>query len=139
MLGAVVTLYTLILMFQQANTQTSVDWKTIDRVLGRSGNLQGETYRVAFPRNDLHVTVGAVTIRPSLALGSWVAFKQTGDSTAMLMGDLVLLPVERGHQRRQRAPLHRSDSIRFRLHRCSARTASPMAGSIRSVSPVPAR
>jgi hypothetical protein len=96
MRGAVVTLYTLSLMFQQTNTQTSVDWKTIDRVLGRSGNLQGETYRVGFPRNDLHVTVGAVTIRPSLALGSWVAFKQTGDSTAMLMGDLVLLPVEVG-------------------------------------------
>ena len=63
-------------------------------MLGRSGNLQGETYRVGFPRNDLHVTVDAVTVRPSLALGSWVAFKQTGDSTVMLMGDLVLLESE---------------------------------------------
>jgi hypothetical protein len=63
-------------------------------VLGRSGNLQSETYRVGFPRNDLHVTVGAVTVRPSLALGSWVAFKQTTDSTTMLMGDLVLLESE---------------------------------------------
>jgi len=42
-------------------------------------------------RNDLHVTVGAVTVRPALALGSWVAFKQTDDTTAMLMGDLVLV------------------------------------------------
>ena len=96
MLGAVRGLCTLSLMIQQPNTQNPVDWKAIDRVLGRSGNLQGEVYRVGFPRNDLHVTVGAVTVRPSLALGSWVAFKQTGDSTAMLMGDLVLLPVEVG-------------------------------------------
>src|SRR4029077_16524301 len=60
------------------------------------GTLQGETYRVGFPRNDLHVTVGGVTVRPALALGSWVAFKQTKDSLAMLMGDLVRLESERG-------------------------------------------
>jgi uncharacterized protein DUF1259 len=93
---AVVLLSALSLTFRQANTQNPVDWKEVDRVLGRSGNLQGETYRVGFPRNDLHVTVGAVTVRPSLALGSWVAFKQTADSTVMLMGDLVLLPIEVG-------------------------------------------
>src|SRR5213593_2429874 len=97
MINAVATLCTFSLMLlQQASTQKPVDWKAIDQVLGRSGNLQGETYRVGFPRSDLHVTVGAVKVRPSLALGSWVAFKETDDSTAMLMGDLVLLPVEVG-------------------------------------------
>src|SRR6059036_949360 len=95
MINAVATLCTFSLMLlQQASTQKPVNWKAIDSVLGRSGNLQGETYRVGFPRNDLHVTVGAVKVRPSLALGSWVAFQQTSDSTAMLMGDLVLLPIE---------------------------------------------
>lgn len=84
------------LLIQRANAQTPIEWKTVDRVLGRPGTLQGETYRVGFPRSDLHVTVGAVTVRPTLALGSWVALKQTGDSTAMLMGDLVLLPAEVG-------------------------------------------
>ena len=73
---------------QQAITQNQSIRKAIDQVLGRSGNLQGETYRVGFPRSDFHVTVGAVKVRPSLALGSWVAFKQTGDGTVMLMGDL---------------------------------------------------
>src|SRR5258707_2019745 len=86
----------LSLTLQQPDTQDVVDWKVVERVLGRSGNLQGETYRVGFPRNDLHVTVGAVTVRPSLALGSWVAFKQTADSTVMLMGDLVLGESEDG-------------------------------------------
>jgi Domain of Unknown Function (DUF1259) len=94
MSNAVVLLSALSLTFQQPDAQNPVDWKEVDRVLGRSGNLQGETYRVGFPRNDLHVTVGAVTVRPSLALGSWVAFKQTADRTVMLMGDLVLLESE---------------------------------------------
>lgn len=94
MATVVVLLSALSLTFQQPDTQNPVDWKVVDRVLGRSGNLQGETYRVGFPRNDLHVTVGAVTVRASLALGSWVAFKQTADSTVMLMGDLVLLESE---------------------------------------------
>ncbi len=81
---------------QQPSPSTPIDWKQVDRVLGRSGSLQGESYRIGFPRSDLHVTVGKVVVKPALALGSWVAFKQTGDSTAMLMGDLVLLPSEVG-------------------------------------------
>ena len=92
---AVSTLCALGLLLH-AKPQAAMDWKAVDRVLGRSGNLQGETYRVGFPRNDLHVTVGAVTVRPALALGSWVAFKQTDDTTAMLMGDLVLVESEAG-------------------------------------------
>jgi hypothetical protein len=86
----------ILLSLQQANAQTPVEWKPVDQILGRSGTLQGESYRVGFPRSDLHVTVGGVTLKPALALGSWVAFKQTGDSTAMLMGDLVLLESEVG-------------------------------------------
>ena len=91
----VATLLALALALQ-ASAQTPATWKGVDSVLSRSGTLQGETYRVGFPRNDLHVTVGAVTVRPALALGSWVAFKQTKDSLAMLMGDLVLLESEVG-------------------------------------------
>lgn len=90
------TVCVLALTLQQTSTQTPTAWKAVDSVLGRTGTLQGETYRVGFPRNDLHVTVGAVTVRPALALGSWVAFKQTPDSQAMLMGDLVLLESEVG-------------------------------------------
>jgi len=86
----------VVLLAPQINAQTPTEWEKVDRALGRSGTLQGQTYRVGFPRNDLHVTVGAVTVRPALALGSWVAFTETGDSTAMLMGDLVLLPAEVG-------------------------------------------
>jgi hypothetical protein len=91
---AAIALCALVVTLQQTNAPSAADWKAVDRVLGRSGTLLGETYRVGFPRSDLHVTVGAVTVRPALALGSWVALKQTSDSVAMLMGDLVLLESE---------------------------------------------
>ena len=93
---AVSLLFVCTVTVQQPSPSTPIDWKQLDRVLGRSGNLQGESYRIGFPRSDLHVTVGKVVVKPALALGSWVALKQTGDSTAMLMGDLVLLPSEVG-------------------------------------------
>jgi uncharacterized protein DUF1259 len=93
---AAFTLCLIVVTMQQTAPPAQTDWKAVDRILGRSGTLQGDTYRVGFPRSDLRVTVGAVTVRPALALGSWVAFKQTADSTAMLTGDLVLLESEVG-------------------------------------------
>lgn len=72
-----------------------IDWKQVDAALGKTGALQPDgAYKVGMPRSDLHVTVGGVTVKPALALGSWVAFKQVSDSEAMLMGDLVLLESE---------------------------------------------
>ena len=69
------------------------EWTLVDRAIGRPGKPQpGEVQKYSFPRGDLHVTVGDVGVKPSLALGSWVAFKRTGgsDGEAMAMGDLVL-------------------------------------------------
>jgi len=74
-----------------------VDWKQVDAGLGKSGALQPDgAYKVGMPRSDLHVTVGGVAVKPPLALGSWVAFKQVSDTETMLMGDLVLLESEVG-------------------------------------------
>ena len=72
-----------------------LDWKQVDQVLGKSGALQADgAYKLALPRGDLHVTAAGVVVKPTLALGSWVAFKQVSDTDAMLMGDLVLLESE---------------------------------------------
>jgi len=58
--------------------------------MGRPGQTQpGDVIKFGMPRKDLHVALDNVTIKPSLALGSWVAFKRNGDA-AMVMGDLVL-------------------------------------------------
>lgn len=66
------------------------DWNAVGAAIGKPGAVQaGGVYRVAFPRSDLKVTLDGVTIKPALALGSWVAFHKMGDQ-AMVMGDLVL-------------------------------------------------
>jgi hypothetical protein len=73
------------------------DWSAVDRAIGRSGKAQpGEVQKYGFPRGDLHVTVAGVVVKPTLALGSWVAFKRMDGSggEAMAMGDLVLTEAE---------------------------------------------
>src|SRR5213594_2182184 len=75
-----------------ANAQ-GVDWQKVDAALGRSAAVAGDVHRYGFPRTDLQVTVDGVTIRPTLALGGWAAFKPAHGG-AMVMGDLVLLDTE---------------------------------------------
>lgn len=75
----------------------SIDWPQVDRAMGKSGAMQpGEVYKYAFPRSDLAVTLDGVSIKPALALGGWIAFKQTGADEAFAMGDLVLREDEVG-------------------------------------------
>src|SRR3954454_15240236 len=71
----------------------SVDWQKVDETLGRKAAVSDDVHRYGFPRSDLSVTLDGVTIKPSLALGGWVAFKP-GHGGAMVMGDLVLLETE---------------------------------------------
>jgi hypothetical protein len=66
------------------------DWAAVGTALGKTGSeMPGGVYRVGLPRSDLHVTVDGVAIKPTLALGGWLAFRAHGDK-AMVMGDLVL-------------------------------------------------
>ena len=72
--------------------QTS--WIAVDQALGRGGTTQADgVRRYGFPRSDLHVQLDGVAIKPALALGSWLAFRPMGASSAV-MGDLVLTPDE---------------------------------------------
>ena len=67
-----------------------IDWTKVADALGKSGTeMPGGVYRVGLPRTDLHVTLDGVAIKPTLALGSRLAFQSNGDAT-MVMGDLVL-------------------------------------------------
>ena len=71
------------------------DWKDVEEALGRAGSVQpGDVYKVSFPRGDLTVVADGVTVKPALALGSWMAFRESGNGHAMAMGDLVLLEPE---------------------------------------------
>jgi Domain of Unknown Function (DUF1259) len=70
-----------------------IAWSKVDEAMGRSAAVTQDVHRYGFPRTDLNVTLDGVAIKPSLALGGWVAFKPMG-SEAMVMGDLVLLETE---------------------------------------------
>jgi len=73
---------------------SSPDWSAVENALGRKGTPNpGGVIKFSFPRSDLNVVVNGVTLKPALALGSWVAFQRIADH-AMVMGDLVLLEGE---------------------------------------------
>ncbi|MGE5162708.1 MAG: DUF1259 domain-containing protein [Sphingobacteriales bacterium] len=76
-----------------AATAQTIDWQKVDAAMGRKAAVTGDVHRYGFPRSDLSVTLDGVTIKPSLALGGWVAFKPVHDG-AMVMGDLVVLETE---------------------------------------------
>jgi uncharacterized protein DUF1259 len=70
------------------------DWSKVDEAFGRKpAAVGGDVHRYGFPRTDLQVTLDGVAIKPSLALGSWVAMKPAHGGV-MAMGDIVLLETE---------------------------------------------
>jgi len=74
----------------------SDSWESVDKTLGRPGKpFPGDVRKYGWPRADLRVTIGGVTVEPALALGSWAGFVKAGaEGQAMTMGDLVLLAPE---------------------------------------------
>lgn len=75
--------------------EASFDWEAVGQAIGKEGEqMNGGVYRVNMPRSDLSVTSQDVDIKPGLALGSYAAFKETGEGEALLMGDLVLTEEE---------------------------------------------
>jgi hypothetical protein len=71
-----------------------VDWKAVEQALGATGQMQaGDVFRIGLARTDLNVIVKGIPVKAPFALGSYAAFKQTGDHV-MVMGDLVLLDAE---------------------------------------------
>lgn len=75
-------------LFAQQN-----DWTEVEKVFGKKGNVQGDVFKITFPRSDLKVKVGDFSVAPGLALTSWIGFLKMGSNT-MMMGDLVLLDKE---------------------------------------------
>ncbi|MFL5486152.1 MAG: DUF1259 domain-containing protein, partial [Gemmatimonadaceae bacterium] len=70
-------------------------WTAVESAIGRKGAIQpGNVIKFSFPRSDLSVSVAGVRLKPALALGGWVAFKEAGRGQAAVMGDLVLTESE---------------------------------------------
>ena len=72
-----------------AQTPLGAPWDSVGRILQTSGTATGGYYRYTWPRRDLTLRIGDVTVSPALALGAWAGL--SGDGTdATMMGDLVL-------------------------------------------------
>ncbi|SCW94519.1 protein of unknown function [Sphingobium faniae] len=76
--------------------QAAAPWEqAVATAIGKPGaEMPGGVYRIGLPRSDLHVVLDGVTLRPALALGSWLAFMPHGEGQVMLMGDVVLTDTE---------------------------------------------
>lgn len=73
----------------KSQTSLSAPWDSVGRILKTSGSLTGGYYRYGWPRRDITLRIGDVTLSPALALGAWAGF--SGDpAAATMMGDLVL-------------------------------------------------
>lgn len=81
---------------QPSPAAAQFDWKQVEQALGKAGSVQPDgVYKIGLPRTDLHVKIDELEIKPTLALGSWVAFRKLAAET-MVMGDLVLTEDEVG-------------------------------------------
>ncbi|HEY3198639.1 MAG TPA: DUF1259 domain-containing protein [Nitrospirales bacterium] len=76
-------------VYADTKPSSKLDTGAIEKAIGKSGELKDEVYKISMPRTDLKVMVKDVTLKPGLALGSWVAFKDAGNE-AVVDGDLVL-------------------------------------------------
>ena len=73
------------------------DWSGVEQTLGRKGTPQPDgVLKFGFPRGDMHVVVAGISLKPALALGSWVAFRGHEGKECTVMGDLVLAEEEVG-------------------------------------------
>jgi hypothetical protein len=86
----VVLLFVVLMMAATSVAQQPSQWDAVKDAMGQAGQPQeGGGMKFGMPRSDMNVRIGDVQLKPTLALGSWVAFDSPGKK-AMVMGDLVL-------------------------------------------------
>jgi hypothetical protein len=72
---ALVSLAIATTMAASPGAQADTSRDSVASALGKSGTVMpGEIYRVGMPRTDLHVKLDCVELKPTLVLGSWVAY-----------------------------------------------------------------
>jgi hypothetical protein len=80
---------------REGKTSSKLDTPAIEKAIGKGGEMKDDVYKISLPRKDLAVSVQGVKVKPGLALGSWIAFKEAGNE-AVMDGDLVLTEDEVG-------------------------------------------
>jgi len=69
------------------------DWKTVEKLIGFSGHVRGEGFKVAVPRSDLNVLVHGTLVDPEAGLASWFALKPLARGS-FLSGELTVTDAE---------------------------------------------
>jgi hypothetical protein len=73
-----------------AQAPLAAPWDSVGKILKTSGTMTGGFYRYGWPRRDITLKIGDVTVAPALALGAWAGFATDSSGGASMMGDLVL-------------------------------------------------
>ncbi len=89
------TVFCLLASIYFSYSFAQIDSTGLNNVFGKKGAMQGQVYKITFPRFDLKVKVNDFSVAPGLALGTWIGFVSMGNES-MMMGDLVLLDEEVG-------------------------------------------
>jgi hypothetical protein len=89
---AVVTALALLAVPAHAQPDSAA-WNAVGRTLQSPPTAAAGYVRYNFPRRDITLTIGDVTVAPGLALGSWAGFAGSPQASTV-MGDLVLLGAE---------------------------------------------
>lgn len=71
-----------------------LDTAKIEAAAGAKGALNGDVFKVTYPRNDVKIAVDGTILPPFMGLTSWAAFQEGKAEKAMVMGDMVLFQDE---------------------------------------------
>jgi len=86
----------------QAQGCREAPWDSVAMILQARGTDVGGACRYGWPRTDLTVRVGDVTVHPAIALGSWAGFGAADSGGGVVvLGDFVLTGAELGRVLRQ--------------------------------------
>ncbi|HEX9579617.1 MAG TPA: DUF1259 domain-containing protein [Gemmatimonadales bacterium] len=76
----------------RAQASSAAAWDSVSRILKTPTVETGGYHRYNFPRRDITLKVGDVTVATALALGAWAGF--SGGPADAMTGDLVLTAAE---------------------------------------------
>jgi hypothetical protein len=65
-------------------------WAAVRRVFALQGETEDGYFRLNFPRTDLHVEIGDVTLEPEFELTSYFGFAPVGRDSVFAMGEVIL-------------------------------------------------
>src|ERR1044072_7996399 len=72
-----------------AQAPLAAPWDSVGKILKTTGTMTGGFYRYGWPRRDIPLKIGDVTVAPALALGAWAGFAADSTGGASML-DLAL-------------------------------------------------